>query len=1373
MGKQARERLSKLSWLTGLWSWANGCSLTNVATSGVVVLLRRHFLGRARFSGTCGRLALAIVLAICLLNVPPARAFGLANPGAVAITDLGPLGPEGQVSDINEQGHVVGTTRLGSCARGIVWRQSSFGTAVPLDNSADCVMSASAINEAGEIAVNLGTSAGRLQTDGVLDIGVLPQYSTIQATDINDRGQVVGVLQGTYRRAFRFFDDIGLHGLGTLGGAESGAMAIGPFGQVVGWAQTTHSPQGDPWNPGHAFLFTDLHSMEDLNDRLPGDSGWELHTASATDGAYIVGFGHNQGQVRAYRLLDRQVVDIGVLPGATASYALSVNGFGQVVGAAVYEDSRKRAFIYDDQSGIVDLNAMVDAQLGWELLEATAINNRGEIVGQGFRGGELHGFKLTFPVPADDPASVLVAENPLGDAATEAPQALPGSAASDSSVSQTEQTLPTQLEVQPQAHTASTGWQPLPGRGARAIHQPGVVNFEGRIYVFGIDSPQRVWMQVFDPVADRWLFPEELPDFSDGLLTARPITGPYLAASPDRLFLFIQAGDRILMRTKQLGGRPLEQWDTWQGVASKVPRQKTITAVHISGRLFLLRSDEYWGEVREGEEVRWQRQKGFGFLGAVPLLPESGSATSSAYVFRFRKVKTPLRDQDGLKRYVRYQTSGLPAPTTGGCIIDSGNGFGAGITGYQYMNQEGQKEFVAFYPDEGGELFAVMEGDDTFGLGDGGGRLCSTWAGAANLYLPTRGGPPAVAPLLGTEAALLFSRNRADIDSGRIYFKLFRADQDIVPEINTRFALRGRTIASGEFTIRGVRQLIPGLGGPCAPEVAVAIHGWTNPPDEGQDKFQRARRGLRHLGYPHPVIGFTWAADQNSLHDLFGFDDGKKEADRSALGFALALQAMKHACPEMKIRLMAHSLGGRVLYQILRKFDTAPELVPWRQAGHKVTSVHFLAAAVDNEIPMTNDDAGRAIERQATWVFNYFSDEDDILEFAFSGAEADNALGETGIENHQYAPYNYTDRDVEKEMGNKHFDYWAVINFNGLVRQIRAMDDVLRDFAKPGWRAVSGEQFSLNSPSATVSLNVQIPRGPLEPPIPRLKFAVMLFTRSIDDTLNFNIMDTAENWVGWRPIPGLLQVSSAPAAITIGKPLCTVVFFRPPDGDVAYVADCGGGWKNAVIRVTDEQRVTSAPAVAIMTDSLGQTQLVWLVTRGPDGRIFENILTPRLGKQGILEFVGSRWTAIPGKMRTTSSPAAVVFGQSTIINRAPPRRNLFIKGDDGLIYQNHFGLTWDGWKPVQADNTPSTLDGPAVVAYRNRLYLYTTERETLRVRQTILRFSANPYSRWNPWYEVFGGGQTPRRETGVSFNGRLYLFIQGLDEHVYFNRLYD
>jgi hypothetical protein len=84
-------------------------------------------------------------------------------------------------------------------------------------------------------------------------------------------------------------------------------------------------------------------------------------------------------------------------PGFADSIALAVNDVGQVVGNL---EDEYHGFVWDSFNGILDLNDYLDPVSGadWIVRRATAINNRGQIIGEGVRNGVFHGLLLT-PIP--------------------------------------------------------------------------------------------------------------------------------------------------------------------------------------------------------------------------------------------------------------------------------------------------------------------------------------------------------------------------------------------------------------------------------------------------------------------------------------------------------------------------------------------------------------------------------------------------------------------------------------------------------------------------------------------------------------------------------------------------------------------------------------------------------------------------------------------------------------------------------------------------------------------------------------------------------------------------------------------------------------
>jgi probable HAF family extracellular repeat protein len=76
--------------------------------------------------------------------------------------------------------------------------------------------------------------------------------------------------------------------------------------------------------------------------------------------------------------------DLGTLGGIN-SEARGLNDLGQIVGDSETASGNPHAFLWESDHGMQDLNNLIPAGSGWELLRALAINKYGQIVGAGYR----------------------------------------------------------------------------------------------------------------------------------------------------------------------------------------------------------------------------------------------------------------------------------------------------------------------------------------------------------------------------------------------------------------------------------------------------------------------------------------------------------------------------------------------------------------------------------------------------------------------------------------------------------------------------------------------------------------------------------------------------------------------------------------------------------------------------------------------------------------------------------------------------------------------------------------------------------------------------------------------------------------------------
>ncbi len=343
---------------------------------------------------------------------------------SVSVIDLGWLpGYEGsEAADINNSAQIVGTLGTNAAHRhAFLWQN---GQMLNLGTLGGSESSALGINDVGQVVGKSSVSPtstvehaflltpedtdgngisdrwyrdtnGDGRNDLMRDLGTLGGTSSI-AVDVNNSGQVVGTAAtaSVANHAFRWQSGQMID-LGTLGGQTSTANAINDIGQVTGTA-----PAGDGWS--HAFLWragimTDLGratSSEDINGvgQVAGSrsvaSLWTPATPNGTSGSFT---------------------DLGTLPPLdsqsvpTGSVGLGVNNAGEVVGYSSewFPDGWgggfdvSRAFAWQD--GIMqDLNAQSP---DWWLQKATAINDAGQIVGDGYANSAFLWTPLSLGVP--------------------------------------------------------------------------------------------------------------------------------------------------------------------------------------------------------------------------------------------------------------------------------------------------------------------------------------------------------------------------------------------------------------------------------------------------------------------------------------------------------------------------------------------------------------------------------------------------------------------------------------------------------------------------------------------------------------------------------------------------------------------------------------------------------------------------------------------------------------------------------------------------------------------------------------------------------------------------------------------------------------
>ena len=253
---------------------------------------------------------------------------------------------ESEAKHINDNGDVIGYSKIGSIARAFIrdrfHHQQEIGT-LGGPNSYGI-----AINNAGLATGFADTESGDwhafLYTPGqsLKDLGTLGGKVSY-ASGINNIGQIVGTatIEDGSRHAFIYDKVTGMIDLGTLGGRYSSATAVNDHGVVVG----TSEMKDHRW---HAFIH-DGKQMVDLGDKI--GYGNSFATGINNEG-HVVGIVDTEDLRYTFVWRDTKIV---LHPSGKSLYLTNaINDAGQVIGAS-YDHGLNAATMPSNAIPFVDL----------------------------------------------------------------------------------------------------------------------------------------------------------------------------------------------------------------------------------------------------------------------------------------------------------------------------------------------------------------------------------------------------------------------------------------------------------------------------------------------------------------------------------------------------------------------------------------------------------------------------------------------------------------------------------------------------------------------------------------------------------------------------------------------------------------------------------------------------------------------------------------------------------------------------------------------------------------------------------------------------------------------------------------------------------
>lgn len=174
-------------------------------------------------------------------------------------------------------------------------------------------------------------------------------------------------------------------------------------------------------------------------------------------------------------------------------------------------------------------------------------------------------------------------------------------------------------------------------------------------------------------------------------------------------------------------------------------------------------------------------------------------------------------------------------------------------------------------------------------------------------------------------------------------------------------------------------------------EITIMIHGLRNNKSGALAKFVIAQSRLKQLGYYHPVIGFSYDSNTKGIqyksHELHATRVGVVIAKKNGKNLAKFLTDTKRKFPNLKIRLIGHSLGSQVILSTLC----------YLKNKEIIDAVYIFGASIPSNSVLPQN-FGRMIQKTIRYKFvNYYSKFDGVLKYAYEEGLIQEPIGYSGV----------------------------------------------------------------------------------------------------------------------------------------------------------------------------------------------------------------------------------------------------------------------------------------------------------------------------------------------------------------------------------------